>query len=347
MHSSAVTKAEALYGSAERIRLQPIARITAGLLVVRAALWVGVEPYWAVADLALAAVALVMDRILGRKRYTARAVEFAAIGMGGLAVCGSLLRVYRYQEPCEAAVVGASILGAACILRGNMGFYSFSGIALFSWLSAASATRMPAEQLVQVSCGLLGALALAVWMRNEIAGEQARAASEMDLDRKGESERRRITESLNGAGVGLWYWDLTTGRFSTSSQWTALLGIGDGGFKDVSTANWFRRVHPYYEADLQEAIAKHLAGGGGHFEYEYRIQHEDGDYRWVQVWGEAIRDNQNKPIALAGGQVDASHLVAAENRMMQDALHDRLTGLPNRQAFLLRLKRAFEEMQRD
>jgi len=348
MHLGAVAKGAGTDGSAERIRLQPIARIAAGLLMVRAALWVSIEPYWALADVALVAVALVTDRILSRANYTARAVELAAIGLGGLTVCGSLLRVDGYQESSEAAVVAATILGAAYVLRGDVGFYSFSGSILFAWLGTASSTQMSPTLLAQTSTALLAVLGLAVWMRAKIGREQSEASRAMDLDRQYESERQRIADSLGGSGVGLWYWDLKGRRFSASSQWTDLLGLDCGGWQDVNPQQWFSRVHPYYEADLQAAVTHHLEKSEEeHFEYQYRIQHEDGDYRWVQVRGTAIRNANGEAVAVAGGQLDASHLVDAENRMMQDALHDRLTGLPNRQAFMMRLRRAFEELQQD
>lgn len=350
MQLGVVARAGGSQSSADRARLRAIARIAAGLLVLRGALWLPAEPLWAVADGALAAVALMMDRILGKYAQTAKVVELSAIGLGFLAVAGSALRIHQYQEPCESAVIAAAMLGAAYVLRGDLGFYAFSGTVLFAWLGV-SARVMPSEHLLYVTPGLLFALGLSVWMRRSLTEERSSEERVLDIDRKDASERRRITDSLTGSGVGLWYWDLEGNRFSASSHWTELLGLGDDGLQEVNPEVWFGRVHPYYDADLRDVIAQHLNsegnGDGDHFEYQYRAQHEDGDYRWVQVRGSAIRNEKGGAVAVAGGQVDASHLVDAENRMMQDALHDRLTGLPNRQAFLLRLKRAFEEMGRD
>ncbi|NTV63162.1 MAG: EAL domain-containing protein, partial [Oscillochloris sp.] len=76
------------------------------------------------------------------------------------------------------------------------------------------------------------------------------------------------------------------------------------------------------------------------FEHEYRIRNRDGSYRWVLCRGLAIWDGHNHVTRIAGSQTDISSRRAAEQQLQHDALHDLLTGLPNRALFLDRLDRA-------
>ena len=75
-------------------------------------------------------------------------------------------------------------------------------------------------------------------------------------------------------------------------------------------------------------LAAHLKGEKDEFECEYRIRHRDGTYRWVLCLGRAVRDKQDKAIEISGVQTDVTRLIEVENRLVEDALHDRLTGLP-------------------
>lgn len=80
-------------------------------------------------------------------------------------------------------------------------------------------------------------------------------------------------------------------------------------------------------------LAAHLKGEKDEFECEYRIRHRDGTYRWVLCRGRAVRDAQDKAVEISGVQTDVTRLIEVENRLVEDALHDRLTGLPNRNSF--------------
>ena len=60
----------------------------------------------------------------------------------------------------------------------------------------------------------------------------------------------------------------------------------------------------------------------------------------------AVRDAQNRALRVVGSQTDVTDRKRAEQRLQHDALHDALTGLPNRVLFLDRLDQAIRRAKR-
>ncbi len=162
--------------------------------------------------------------------------------------------------------------------------------------------------------------------------------------RKQAEEARRETEeryelAVRGANDGLWDWNLKTDKIYFSPRWKAMLGYEEGEIGD-SPEEWFGRVHPEDLGRLKVEIGVHLEGHNQHFENEHRMRHKDGSYRWVVSRALAVVDAQGKALRIAGSQTDITMRKLAEQRLLHDAFHDELTGLPNRALFMERLERA-------
>src|SRR5207248_867003 len=109
---------------------------------------------------------------------------------------------------------------------------------------------------------------------------------------------------------------------------------------------WFDRVHADDRERLFADVASHLEGGIAHLEVEHRVRHFDGSWRWMLVRGAAVRDAAGKAYRVAGSQTDITDRKLAEEKLVHDALHDGLTGLPNRSLFTDRLGQALAFQQR-
>jgi diguanylate cyclase (GGDEF)-like protein/PAS domain S-box-containing protein len=164
------------------------------------------------------------------------------------------------------------------------------------------------------------------------------------LRRLAESEQRYAL-AMQGANEGLWDWDVANDRLYLSPGWKAMLGYAEEELGE-GPGEWLGRVHPDDRAPLQQAFEAHCAGASQHFEHEYRIQHRDGTYRWMVARGMAVRDPQGRATRVVGSQTDVTDRKRAEQRLQHDALHDALTGLPNRVLFVDRLDQAIRRAQR-
>ncbi len=143
-----------------------------------------------------------------------------------------------------------------------------------------------------------------------------------------ESEER-YSLAVRGANDGIWDWDLETGSIYYSNRWKSMLGLEDVDLPP-EPESWFSRVHPEDLPALRTRLERHLAGATETFENEHRLEHHDGNYRWMLARGVALQGKDGAPCRLAGSQTDIT----------DRKVHDPLTGLPNRALFLDRLERA-------
>ena len=158
------------------------------------------------------------------------------------------------------------------------------------------------------------------------------------------SEERHAL-ALRGANDGVWDWDVVSDRVFFSARWKAMLGYAEHEVGDTRD-EWLGRVHPDDRGALAQALDAHLTGPNEHFEFEHRIQHRDGSVRWMLTRGIAVRDIHGHATRVVGGQTDVTARKEAESRLQHDALHDALTGLPNRVLFLDRLDQAIRRSRR-
>ncbi|MCK6681993.1 MAG: EAL domain-containing protein [Thermoanaerobaculia bacterium] len=145
----------------------------------------------------------------------------------------------------------------------------------------------------------------------------------------------RYALAARASNDGLWDWDLVTGTLQLSPRWKEIVGLSDDEVSEVP-ASWLDRVHPSDAPDFASTIQAHVNGLTSCLESEHRILHRNGEYRWVLCRGMAVYE-EGKAIRLAGSMSDITDRKRAEARLVHDALHDSLTGLPNRLLFMDRL----------
>jgi diguanylate cyclase (GGDEF)-like protein/PAS domain S-box-containing protein len=183
---------------------------------------------------------------------------------------------------------------------------------------------------------------LGLWLRLQ-RHYQTQAARLGEQTRKVEQQgiRNRFELAVQGTHDGLWYWDLKSNVFHGSPSWEAMLGYQAGELKN-SPDEWFSRVHPGYLTELRAQLAVHLEGQSEQFHHAHRLRCKDATYLWVMARATAVRNDAGEAVELAGSHADITSVIDAENHLLDDSFHDKLTKLPNRQFFMGRLEAAVE-----
>jgi len=101
-------------------------------------------------------------------------------------------------------------------------------------------------------------------------------------------------------------------------------------------------LDPNCRVEFLRAIEKH----GFVSEFESQVYRADGTTIWVSENGRAVRGPDGNLLYYEGAVEDITLRKIAEDKLVHDALHDMLTGLPNRSLFMDRLGHAIELSKR-
>ncbi|MEG4318147.1 MULTISPECIES: EAL domain-containing protein [unclassified Microcoleus] len=101
-------------------------------------------------------------------------------------------------------------------------------------------------------------------------------------------------------------------------------------------------LDPNRRVEFLSAIEQH----GFVSEFESQVYRADGTTIWVSENGRAVRDASGNLLYYEGTVEDITLRKIAEEKLVHDALHDTLTGLPNRALFMDRLGHAIDLSKR-
>lgn len=126
----------------------------------------------------------------------------------------------------------------------------------------------------------------------------------------------RLSLATDAAEIGVWDWEPETGRwFNTPTYFTMLGYIPGEGL--ANRQEWLDRLHPDDRPDVEASIEAALARADAPYQYEARMRHADGSYRWIRVAGRVLSRlaNGRKISRLLGVRMDVTEGKEAEARM--------------------------------
>lgn len=126
--------------------------------------------------------------------------------------------------------------------------------------------------------------------------------------------------AIDGAGHGVWDWDICSQRVVGSALLAQMLGYAENELS-TAEADWRERVHPDDRGKVEHRLATALQADGGTFVTEHRLQHRDGSYLWVLGRGMVIsRNADGEPLRMIGTFTDISHSKATELALQANQL---------------------------
>ena len=118
--------------------------------------------------------------------------------------------------------------------------------------------------------------------------------------------------AIEGAGDGLWDWNLQTGKAYYSPRYKEMYGYSEADF-GTSSDEWSKRIHPDDAPGVFATLQPFMEGKPGHATVEFRMLCKDGGWKWTLGRGMVVqRDKDGKPLRMIGTNSDITNRKQAE-----------------------------------
>ncbi|MHC5935561.1 GAF domain-containing protein [Nostoc sp.] len=129
--------------------------------------------------------------------------------------------------------------------------------------------------------------------------------------------------ALHGNNDGIWDWNLKTNEVFFSTRWQEMLG-----YKDHEVSNgwdeWIQRIHPDERDSVLQAFQDHFAKKTPFYVCEYRVQCQDGSYKWILDRGQALWDALGDIVRMVGSYTDITDRKQVEEELKRQNLRSQL-----------------------
>jgi len=272
-------------------------------------------------------------------------VRYAHITLGWLAFLAALVALALFEPPIASGIARISLFAVALLGFGVVVYLSFHGfdravlliptwLLLVVWVVAAALAVMGSITNDIVGPALLGGLVLIVMLIGFTVMQHAFAGG-ITTGIVSDVERRAL--ALTGAGDLIWDWDVSADKIFTSPETEALLGLKRGTLEGPA-ARWLDVLHPLDRDRFRAVLDSVLEQRRGRLTQDFRLRTSDGHYLWFAIKARPVVGSDGEVVRLVGTLTDVTEFKNAEERLLHDAVHDNLTGLPNRELFLDRLE---------
>ena len=267
--------------------------------------------------LAVAAVVLLLGLLGVAVIDPVTAAGIARISLAAVAVIGAFLIAYMAAHGFDRAFMLIP-----------------TWILFIAWLLAAglSASGGLVNDLVQPA--LSGGLVLIVMLIGFTVMQHAFAGGMVAHGAIDDVERRAL--ALVGSGDMIWDWDVVRDHIWTSPEAEDLLGVEPGALEGAAR-DWLDYLHPQDRDRFRSTLDAVVEKRRGRVSLVFRLRALDGHFRWFRLRCRPVLATDGEVARCVGTLLDVTEAKTAEERLLHDAVHDNLTGLPNRELFIDRV----------
>ena len=110
------------------------------------------------------------------------------------------------------------------------------------------------------------------------------------------------------------------------------------GELSTKVEEFLKHVHPTDKERFRVTLMSAQERSGVRIKTDFRLRHADNSWRWFELEAASVPNSDGRTLRCVGLLRDVSDTKRAHERLLHDAVHCSLTGLPNRELFLDRLK---------
>ncbi|HYC16025.1 MAG TPA: EAL domain-containing protein [Pseudolabrys sp.] len=274
-------------------------------------------------------------------------VRYAHITIAWLAALAALVAVAVFEPAVAAGIArmslaGIAVLGLALVIYLSTHGFDRAVLLIPTWLLLVvwtTAAGLAVTGLVTndiIGPALLGGLVLIVMLIGFTVMQHAFAGG-ITHGIVSDVERRAL--ALTGAGDLIWDWDVSADKVYTSPETEHMLGLKRGTLEGPA-ATWLEVLHPLDRDRFRASLDGVVEQRRGRLTQDFRLRNLDGNYLWFALKARPVVGSDGEVVRLVGTLTDVTDFKNAEERLLFDAVHDNLTGLPNRELFIDRLEAA-------
>ena len=126
-----------------------------------------------------------------------------------------------------------------------------------------------------------------------------------------ESARARLQLAIEAARIGVWEWDIGTGRLEWDDMMRSIYGAASSGDYSV----WRDALLPEDRAEAEAVVGAAVKDSSRRFDHVFRIRRPDGLVRDVHGVGTVLRDASGNAVRMIGVNRDVTELAEAERRL--------------------------------
>ena len=275
-------------------------------------------------------------------------VRYAHITVAWLAALVALVAVAVFDPAVAAGIARISLALIAVFGLALVIYLSTHGfdravlliptwILLVVWTFAAGLAVTGAVMNDIIAPALLGGLVLIVMLIGFTVMQHAFAGG-ITHGLVSDVERRAL--ALTGAGDMIWDWDVSADKIFTSPETEHILGLKRGALEGPA-ALWLDVLHHLDRDRFRASLDSVVEQRRGRLNQDFRLRSNDGHYHWFSLKARPVVGSDGEVVRLVGTLTDVSEFKNVEERLLFDAVHDNLTGLPNRELFIDRMEAAF------
>ncbi len=275
-------------------------------------------------------------------------VRYAHITLAWLIGLAALVAVAVFDPALASGIARISLAGIAVFGLALVLYLSTHGFdravlliptwfLLVVWVIAAGLAVSGVVTNDIIAPALLGGLVLIVMLIGFTVMQHAFAGG-ITHGIVSDVERRAL--ALTGAGDMIWDWDVSADKVFTSPETEQLLGLKRGALEGPA-ASWLEVLHPLDRDRFRASLDSVMEQRRGRLAQDFRLRAPDGHYLWFTLKARPVVGSDGEVVRVVGTLVDITDFKNSEERLLFDAVHDNLTGLPNRELFLDRMEAAF------
>lgn len=151
------------------------------------------------------------------------------------------------------------------------------------------------------------------------------------------SELQARSIAVDASGAAVWEWNARRDEVKVSPSVEMLLGLSPGDLS-TRTDEFLRHLHPSDRERFRLALFTVQERRDGKICCDFRLRQADNNYRWFELEAAGVPGTDPRSFKCVGLIRDVTDTKRAHERLLHDAVHDSLTGLPNRELLLDRLQ---------